>query len=299
MSSGKPSPGRLGLLLVVLLLSLFAFEYHRRACRAPITYRIGSVDERFGMSRESFANVVDRAAGRWRAATQRELFKVADAGGMEINLVYDHRQAAIDRMKALGLRVGRSRGECEILLTQFQSMKVAYEAKGQELLTEAQSYHDDVKAFNATVARPLEPQEIAQIQAQKRHLDNWQQNLEIKQMEHHERGQELKALADLVNEMAEVHNLQVRDYQTTGDALGAEFSQGLYRFQKGRESIHIYHFETEDSLERVLVHELGHALGIEHLPNSKAVMHRLMTTDDPTLNSDDIQAAQKVKCLKR
>lgn len=299
MSSGKAFPGRLGLLIFLLLLALLSFEYHRRACRAPITYRIGQVDERFGMSREAFADIVDRSAGRWREATRRELFKASKNGILEINLVYDHRQAAIDRMKALGLRMGGSREECETLLARFNAMRSEYESKGQELVAEAQNYHTEVRAFNESVARPVDPSEVSQVQGQKRHLDTWQQNLDAKQREHHERGLELKAMADLVNEMAEVHNLQVRDYQTTGDALGQEFSQGLYRFQKGQESIHIYHFETEASLERVLVHELGHALGLEHLPNPKSVMHRLMTTDDPALNADDIEAAHKVKCLKR
>ncbi|HCY17892.1 TPA: hypothetical protein DHT42_01705, partial [Candidatus Nomurabacteria bacterium] len=60
----------------------------------------------------------------------------------------------------------------------------------------------------------------------------------------------------------------------------------------GRE-IDIYQFDNKGKLARVLTHEFGHALELEHLENSKAVMYRLNNGVNEKLTIDDILALKK------
>jgi predicted Zn-dependent protease len=59
--------------------------------------------------------------------------------------------------------------------------------------------------------------------------------------------------------------------------------------------IDIFEFSSRSKLVRVLAHEFGHAIGIEHVVDPKAIMYRLNEANSETLTQDDI-AALKEKC---
>ncbi len=79
----------------------------------------------------------------------------------------------------------------------------------------------------------------------------------------------------VINGIASNLNLDVVNYNNAGDVLGKEFNEGLYEKRNNRETITIFHFNNHDRLVRVLAHELGHALGLEHNNNPQALMYRL------------------------
>ena len=99
---------------------------------------------------------------------------------------------------------------------------------------------------------------------------------------------QVNSLGDQVNYLAEQLNIDVDVFNKRfGEAR--EFDQGEYN---GKE-INIYQFDEAGDLRLVLAHELGHALGIEHVENSKSVMYYLMDKQDiknPILSEEDIQA---------
>lgn len=68
--------------------------HHAARCPSPITYRIGGIDARFGVSREEFLNAIAEAADMWQKPLGRALFAYKpDNGNLVVNLVYDARVA--------------------------------------------------------------------------------------------------------------------------------------------------------------------------------------------------------------
>src|SRR3989344_7296975 len=73
-------------------------------CRSPITYSLGTIDARFGISKATLiANLKDSEA-IWEKSSDKDLFEYkSDGGDVIVNFVYDYRQQASDRMAAEGL----------------------------------------------------------------------------------------------------------------------------------------------------------------------------------------------------
>jgi hypothetical protein len=127
------SSGRSGLRLIFLLVILagVAVMYVRmpRPCREPITYRIGTVDARFGLSRQEFADSASKAASIWARPFGRSLFREEPRGVIEVNLIYDYRQEAVDKLKRLHYSMGNTKGELDDMKGRYETMKVDYDAK--------------------------------------------------------------------------------------------------------------------------------------------------------------------------
>ena len=103
----------------------------------------------------------------------------------------------------------------------------------------------------------------------------------------------INALAIVLNRLVSSLNLEVNKFNTIGTSLGGEFEEGTYQEGPNGREIDIYQFDDEGKLARVLTHELGHALGLEHLENPKAIMYRLNNGVNEKLTADDIAALKK------
>ena len=102
----------------------------------------------------------------------------------------------------------------------------------------------------------------------------------------------LKGLEDRGKTLIETHARQVQSY----NALYGEHR----RFHKGEyngKEITIYQYQDLDDLILILAHELGHALGLAHVDDPKAVMHEILGDQDLdtlTLTSADVRALRTV-----
>lgn len=297
----KGNPRGLLIVLLLILLTLLAVAYSlwEPPCRRPITYRIGEVDERFGLSRDEFAEYVKAAADLWGRPFARPLFREASQGSLEIRLVYDYRQEATDRLRKLNIRIDRSRDSYEALKERYERMKMEWEGKGAALRVDLETYNRRVQEFNDRVESRKREGEMNQsayerLLAEKAELDAYQGTLRAQQEEMKALTDTLNSLAVVINEIAAAHHLALVDHQETGRTLGREFCEGLYEKHTGRRAaITIYQFDDAARLIRVLAHELGHALGLDHSEQEEAIMYRLIGSGEPVLGPDDIRLLKK------
>ena len=291
-------------MLAILIVLIVSFMRTTKPCQEPITYRLGKVDERFKLPREEFRTAANMAAAMWGKPFHRDLFledrEDNDDGVVEINLLYDYRQEATDRLKQLNYKIDRSKNSYEELKIRLENLKAEYEQKKSGIDSDFNAYNAKVNAFNAETEswnrRGGVPQSVhMRLMKEKDELVPLSDNLRIRQEEMKTLVDTINSIVVVTNEIASNNNLDLVDHQNIGSTLGREFCEGVYEYKNGQRSITIYQYDNEYRLVRVLAHEFGHALGLNHSKSVDAVMYHLIQSDSLELAADDI-AALKDHC---
>jgi hypothetical protein len=297
-TSSKTLGGLLIVLLAVLIIPSIIYFRMPKPCREPITYRIGKVDERFALEPQEFRTIVQAATTLWAKPISRDLFREDPEGLIEINLVYDYRQEATDRLKKLNYKIDYSKNSYGELRTRIENLKAEFEQKNTALSGDINAYQTRVNTFTSETdswnRQGGGHENIHQrLIKEKNDLNSLRDNLNARREELKELTDTINSLVVVINEIASNHNLDLVDHQNTGSTLGREFCEGLYERKRGRQTITIYQFEDRDRLVRVLAHEFGHALGLDHGRNEEAVMYRLNRSPSLELDPEDVAGLKK------
>lgn len=287
-------------IVLVLLLAIMTVLFLRisKPCQETITYRIGNVDERFGLTREQFAQAVNMAAVMWGKTLDKELFREDSQGTIEINLVYDYRQEASEKLKKLNYKIDNTKTSYEDLKARLENLKMEYGQKSSALANDLNLYNSRINAFNANMEywnrQGTIPDNVyRKLTQEKNALNSLRETFKLRQDELKQSMDMINSMVIVINEIAARINVDAADYRNTGDTLGREFCEGYYEVKNGKQTINIYQFDNDYRLVRVLAHELGHALGLKHSADPNAVMYRLVRSDVINLSSDDVAALQK------
>jgi len=276
------------------------FQASYLPCQQPIMYSLGTFDTRFGLSKQDFLGAVKEAETIWEKPIGRNLFAYAPNGQLTVNLVYDYRQQATSKLQSLGLAVDESRASYDALQAKYDEMK--------SLLTQEQAqynvsvaaydghlatYNKEVQYWNAKGGAPAA--DYARLEAEKAGIDAESMAVQTLQAKVNGYVDEVNALVVVLNGLATALNVDVGKYNTVGASRGEEFTEGDYQNNGGEQTINIYEFSNHAKLVRVLAHELGHALGLEHVAGSTSIMYKLNQSTNEKLSANDL-AALKSKC---
>ncbi len=224
----------------LLLLFLAWLAWPVKPCQQPISFAVTSVDSKFQISQAEVAIEAATAADLWNGATGKTFLTPAPAerATVLVRLVYDERQSAYQAEQSLASQLSHamssfqtSQTQSKQLLSQYQNLKA--------------SYDQQVATWNSRDGAP--PDVYASLEATRKQLNSLASRLNALQAQGQTQVGSINTQVDQYNALA----------QNTAPESGV--------FDGRTDTIIIYQFADRSDLRYVLTHELGHALGLEHI----------------------------------
>lgn len=283
-----------------------SFYFPSLPCQKPIVYNLGTFDSRFGINKKDFLEAVTEAEKVWENAMGKEFFTYnqnASANSLKINLIYDYRQQATEKIKNLGLVVNDTRASYDTLKAKYTAMQsiykdaqAAYTLQSTIFKNKQNAYETEVNYWNNQGGAPKDVYD--RLSAEGVALQDKLDALRKAEVDLNIQVGNINALVVVVNNLAKTLNLNVVELNNIGASRGEEFTEGEYKISGEIQEINIYEFSTKEKLVRVLAHELGHALGLGHVNDPNAIMYRLNESKNGKLTAEDITALKTVCQIK-
>ncbi len=282
------------------LRNIWLQSYHTYfPCRSPIAYSLGEFDTEFGLSEDEFLNILQDAESLWETTVGKDLFKYKADGDLKINLIFDERQESTLQLKEIGVEVESSRASYDNLKAKYNSMlslynqtKATFDTKVSKFEARKKAYESEVSLINSRGG--ANKQTVERLNTEKNYLN--QEIASINQMQENLSSQvsAINQMTKTLNTLAGNLNLNVKEFNTIGRSLGGEFEEGSFTSDSTGRRIDIYQFDNRTKLVRVLAHELGHALGLDHIEDPKAIMYRLNNGYNEKATASDIVELKKL-----
>jgi hypothetical protein len=263
-------------------------------CVTPMGYKIGRFDTQFGISKELFIKELESASSLWNTSHGSTLFYYDENGPLTINLIYDERQAKTVDIGYLTLEIQNSKNAADTVQQSYEQEKIDYERDGERFTEDSKDFQARSKAYEAKVSEYNTKGGASASEYNAMMIELGTLKADASALD--ARRDDLNKRMTIINAKVAHYN-QLIDYTNTlikkSNSLGIKkFTEG--RFSSANNTIDIYQYSDLAKLRRVLAHELGHALGIDHNSNISSIMYSVNSATTTMLSKEDLEALSAV-----
>ncbi|MBX7131939.1 MAG: matrixin family metalloprotease [Fimbriimonadaceae bacterium] len=268
-----------------------------------ILWRIGNISPEFRVSAAQVQTAVERAVELWESAAGKPLFTFDSTRGFPIDLVYDHRQVLWNTRQTAEAEIEKRRLSVGKADQESKEAVAKLDAENKRLQSQKEAYDAKLDDFNRRVEEVnsqggAAPEAASVLDEERRSLDDDRNRL-LQAVQALERFKvEVDQLVERRNQQAQALNRAVEAFNTQYGKTAVQLGQCVRRGSVV-ERIEVFAFSDENHLAIILAHELGHALGIEHVEGDGALMSAVEEgSKAPTqlkLTARDIGALQKAQ----
>jgi hypothetical protein len=278
-------------LLLGLLLVLVGYFFVTYQAPCVLTYRLGTIDPRFGLSRDEALAALENAESIWEHGFRPSLFRYDENGQIVVSFLYDNRQRIEQENTIRKGAIARIGSRADRLKSRYERASAEYQRAKRSHLSKQSTYDADMAAHNRTVdywnAHGGAPaQKFAEIHQEEARLDASAAALEKDRLTVNSLANRANRLSRRFNGLADRMNSHVAAINTTA---GREFKQGLFTHDSSGTRIDVYEYTSPEDLVHVLAHEFGHALGIDHNDNPASIMYGVNSSPSAALTPEDLR----------
>lgn len=243
-------------------------------CATPKTFRIGTIDSRFDISKEELIQDAEQAGSAWKNNQGLILLRYDPNSTMPINMVYDQRQALNSQINNLNNQVAQQKDTLKPEISDYEQKAAAFKQQSEAL-------NQQVQYWNSKGGAPVDVYNK---------LTQQQHALEQQATQLQQEAQQLNQSTDQYNQQIQNLNQKVDTFNTV---LSSTPEEGEYIRNGANEQIDIYITNSQTELIHTLAHEMGHSLGLGHNSNPQSIMYPY-TNQVVTPSADDENALSEV-----
>jgi chromosome segregation ATPase len=284
------------------LVEIYKYKkFESKVCDEPITYYVEPVDRRFNITQEELEKVIEEATLVWELEANRDLFASASSKDADVTIktIFDTRQAVTDQLDSLNQKIDIGLDSITLDKNSVQAEERALLNMRNAIVERIKKYELDLSQYNATIAEynqrgTISQIEISNIQRQKEELDREKREIDLEIVQTKKEEEAVKEKIRTINTGVASFNKSIDEYNAINLTRGREFREGEYKEYGNKREINIYEFESRVKLKRLLIHELGHALRLEHVENTKSIMNAYNASNNLELTEEDKNELRKV-----
>jgi len=286
---------RILLLLIILVASVLSNSdkienFLTDNCNEIKTFNITEIDSRYGLDKQLAIKYATEAGDIWNTGLNKKVFQYAENNpDIEISFVYDERQRKTVQNNILKAEADKKK---ELLESQEETLKIqkdnfvelkdVYEIEVAKFNNDLVQYNNKIESINANGG--ADDNQIIILDSEKNELEQRQADLE-------KRRNNINNYLSTLNNNVDKYNSGIQNVNSViekinNNSLG-EFEQGHYRTDG---KIVLYEYEDTTTLKRLIAHELGHALSLEHTNDENSIMHYINLGKNLVLTKEDIDA---------